>query len=74
MNHEPPTASPDTVVMEALQIMVATGKRHLPAVSDGRLVGIDGISDLMDAVVHNFRLGRRHRSGRCCLNGRPPAK
>ncbi len=56
MNHEPPTASPDTVVMEALQIIVATGKRHLPVVSDGRLVGIDGISDLMDAVVHNFRL------------------
>jgi CBS domain-containing protein len=56
MNDEPPTASPDTVVMQALQIMVSTGKRHLPVVSDGWLVGIDGISDLMDAVVHNFRL------------------
>jgi CBS domain-containing protein len=55
MNREPPTASPGTVVMEALQIMVSTGKLHLP-VSDGRLVGIDGISDLMDAVVHDFRL------------------
>ena len=56
MNREPPTASPDTVVMEALQIMVATGKRHLPVVSDGRVVGIVGVSDLMDAVVQNFRL------------------
>lgn len=56
MNREPPTVSPDTVVMEALQIMVATGNRHLPVVSDGRLVGIVAISDLMDAVVHSVRL------------------
>ena len=56
MNREPPMVSPDTVVMEALQIMVATGKRHLPVVSDGRLVGIVAISDLMDAVVHSVRL------------------
>ena len=56
MNHDPPTASSDTVVMEALQIMVATGKRHLPVVSDGRVMGIVGISDLMNAVVQNFRL------------------
>jgi predicted transcriptional regulator len=56
MNREPPTVSADTVVMEALQIMVATGKRHLPVVSDGRLVGIVAMSDLMGAVVHSVRL------------------
>ncbi len=56
MNREPPTVSPDIVVMEALQIMVATGTRHLPVVSDGRLVGIVATSDLMDAIVHSVRL------------------
>jgi CBS domain-containing protein len=56
MNREPPTVSGDAVVMEALQIMVATGKRHLPVVSDGRLVGIVAMSDLMDAVAHSVRL------------------
>lgn len=56
MNREPPTVGPDTVVMEALRIMVATGKRHLPVVLDGRLVGIVAVSDLMDAVVHSVRL------------------
>ena len=56
MDREPPTVSPDTVVMEALQIMVATGTRHLPVVSDDRLVGIVAISDLMGAVVHSVRL------------------
>src|SRR5918994_662250 len=52
MNREPPTVRADTVVMEAMQIMVATGQRHLPVVSDGRLVGIVAASDLMAAVVH----------------------
>ena len=56
MNREPPTVSADTVVMEAVRIMVATGKRHLPVVSDGRLVGIVATSDLMDAVVHSVKL------------------
>jgi CBS domain-containing protein len=56
MNREPPTVSQDTLVMEALQIMVATGKRHLPVVSDDRLVGIVAMSDLMETVVHSMRL------------------
>ena len=56
MNREPPTVSPDIVVMEALQRMVVTGTRHLPVVSDGRLVGIVAMTDLMDAVVHSVRL------------------
>jgi catechol 2,3-dioxygenase-like lactoylglutathione lyase family enzyme len=42
--------------MEALRIMVATGKRHLPVMSDGRLVGIVAMSDLVDAVAHSVRL------------------
>jgi CBS domain-containing protein len=56
MNREPPTVSADTVVMAAMQVMVATGERHLPVVSDGRLVGIVAASDLMAAVVHSVRL------------------
>lgn len=56
MNREPPTVSADTVVMAAMQTMVATGKRHLPVVSDDRLVGIVAASDLMAAVVHSVRL------------------
>lgn len=56
MMREPPTVNPDTAVMEALQTMVTSGRRHLPVVSDDRLVGIVAISDLMHAVVHNFRL------------------
>jgi hypothetical protein len=36
--------------------MVATGKRHLPVVSDDRLVGIVAISDTLGAVVHSVRL------------------
>jgi hypothetical protein len=42
--------------MAAMQDMVATGKRHLPVVLDGRLVGIVAASDLMAAVVHSVRL------------------
>lgn len=56
MDSDPPTVSPQTVVVAAMEIMVATGKRHLPVVSDGRLVGIVGISDLLDAVVHSAKL------------------
>lgn len=56
MTRDLPTVGPDTVVMEALQIMVATGTRHLPVVWDGRLVGIVAISELMGAVVHSVRL------------------
>src|SRR5262245_55318393 len=33
MNSEPPTVSDETLVMEALHTMVATGNRHLPVVS-----------------------------------------
>jgi len=56
MTHNPPTVSPDTVVMEAMQRMVATGTRHLPVVSEGRLVGIVASSDLMDALAHSVKL------------------
>jgi hypothetical protein len=56
MDRDPPNVSANTVVMAALEIMVATGKRHLPVVSDGRLVGIVSMNDLMDAVVHSAKL------------------
>jgi|SRR5262245_1249966 len=56
LTREPPTVGPDTVVMAAMQVMVATGQRHLPVVADGRLVGIVAASDLMAAVAHSVRL------------------
>ena len=56
MNRDPPTVSDDTLVMEALHTMVATGNRHLPVVSDGRLVGIVAMSDLMEGILHTARL------------------
>jgi CBS domain-containing protein len=59
MSRDPPTVSPDTVVMEAVQRMVAMGTRHLPVLADGRVVGIVAMTDLVDVVVHSVKLGRR---------------
>jgi CBS domain-containing protein len=56
MSPDPPTVSPDTVVMEAVQRMVAMGTRHLPVLADGRVVGIVAMTDLVDVVVHCVKL------------------
>ena len=56
MNRKPQTVSPDTVVMEALQLMVAAGTRHLPVVSGSQLAGIVAMNDLVDAVTLSVRL------------------
>jgi CBS domain-containing protein len=56
MNSNPRTVGPDTAVIEATQIMVDTANRHLPVVSDGRVVGIVAISDIVHAIVRSVRL------------------
>ncbi len=56
MNSNPQTVRPDTTVSKAAQIMLDTANRHLPVVSDGRVVGIVGLADIADAFVHSVRL------------------
>ena len=56
MNRNPETVGPDTLVTEAAGIMVNTANRHLPVVSDDRVVGIVAISDIVDAIVRSVRL------------------
>jgi len=47
MNPSVVTASPDKTVEEVYSIMLEKGFRGMPVVSDGRLVGIVTLSDLM---------------------------
>lgn len=56
MNRRPQTIHPETAVTEAAQIMLDTARRHLPVVSDGRVVGIVAINDLVHALVRSMRL------------------
>jgi predicted transcriptional regulator len=56
MNRNPQTVGKDTAVIEATQIMVDTANRHLPVVSDDRVVGIVAISDIVHAIVRSVRL------------------
>jgi CBS domain-containing protein len=56
MNRDPRTIGPGVSASEAAQIMVDTANRHLPVVSDGRLVGIVAVSDIVDVLVHSVRL------------------
>jgi hypothetical protein len=56
MNRNPQTVGPDTSVTDAARIMVDTANRHLPVVSDDRVVGIVAISDIVHAIVHSVRL------------------
>jgi CBS domain-containing protein len=56
MNHNPPTVHPDTTVTEAARIMLDSGSRHLPVVSDGRVVGIVAIGDIVPVLVGSVRL------------------
>ncbi len=47
MTRNPVTASLDTTVDEAMQIMDSGCFRHLPVVDDGRLIGIISVRDLV---------------------------
>src|SRR5258705_4242337 len=56
MNREPQTVGPDTLLTEAARIIVDTGNRQLPVVSDNPVVGIVAVSDAVDALVRSVRL------------------
>jgi CBS domain-containing protein/catechol 2,3-dioxygenase-like lactoylglutathione lyase family enzyme len=56
MNRKPQTVDSDTSVTEAARLMVDAGHRHLPVVADGRLVGIVGVSDVVDTLLRSVRL------------------
>jgi CBS domain-containing protein len=57
MNRNPQTIRPDAALTEAIRVMVETGNRHLPVVSDdGRGVGMVAITDIVDAVARSVRL------------------
>ncbi|MBM3600782.1 MAG: CBS domain-containing protein [Alphaproteobacteria bacterium] len=51
MTRNPDTVQPDTLPLQALEMMRESGYRHLPVVeADGRIVGIVSIRDLYFAV------------------------
>ncbi len=56
MNREPVTIGMDTAVTDAARIMLDTAKRHLPVVSNGQVVGIVAITDVVDALVRSVRI------------------
>ena len=45
------TVSPDTTLRTCLSIVGQRGIRHLPVVQDGRVVGVLGVGDLVNAVL-----------------------
>ncbi len=56
MNSKPQTVDSVTSVTEAARLMIDAGHRHLPVVSDGQLVGIVGIDDVVDTLLRSVRL------------------
>jgi CBS domain-containing protein len=56
MNRNPKSVRPDMTVTQAAQLMLDSAHRHLPVVSDGRVVGIVAITDIVDALVRSVRL------------------
>ena len=55
MTRDPVTATPDTTVGEAAEVMLANGFRHLPVVEGRSLKGVVSIRDVLAS-------GIRHRS------------
>lgn len=54
MTPEPATVGPERTLFEALVLMDDLGVRHLPVVSDGRLVGIVSDRDLLEHTGYGF--------------------
>jgi CBS domain-containing protein len=52
------TASPDDTVDEVMLLMTDKRVRHLPVLSDGRLVGIVSIGDLVNTCIAELRIER----------------
>ena len=57
MNRDPQTIGPDVTASKAARIMLDTASRHLPVVSDDRLLGIVAITDIVDVLVRSIRPG-----------------
>ena len=51
MTPDPQSASPDTPVEEAAQIMLLNGFRHLPVVQDRTVCGVVSLRDLFSARI-----------------------
>jgi CBS domain-containing protein len=51
MTPDPQSASPDTPVEEAAQIMLMHGFRHLPVVDDHNVCGVVSLRDLFSARI-----------------------
>lgn len=49
MTTNPFTVTPENTVPEAIEVMTSKGVRHLPVVSDGRVVGVLSHSDIAEA-------------------------
>jgi CBS domain-containing protein len=52
------TTSPDDTVDEVMLLMTDRRVRHLPVLSDGRLVGIVSIGDLVNTCIAELRIER----------------
>ena len=51
MTSDVTTASPQTTVAEAMEMMTAGRFRHVPVLEDGRLVGLVSIGDVVKAKI-----------------------
>jgi CBS domain-containing protein len=61
MTPEPDSLEPDVEVADAALWMLAAGYRHLPVVTDGQVIGMLSIKDIMWALTGDDR-GLHERS------------
>jgi len=55
MTHEVITVEPARTVTECMELMTERRFRHLPVVSDGELIGVISIGDVVKAVISEQR-------------------
>jgi CBS domain-containing protein len=53
MTRQPVVISPSTTVQEAMMVVTDTRKRHLPVISNGRVLGLVSIGDLTRWLVRD---------------------
>ncbi len=75
MTRNPKTADPDTAFGHALVVMQENGFRHLPAVQDGKPVGIVSARSAMDPELEEFvsEVQRREHWTKPARREHPPA-
>lgn len=59
MTSEPANVDVETDVREAAELMLTLGVRHLPAMDDGRIVGMVSIRDLLTAEMERGTVAGR---------------